>query len=198
MTTSEIHRMLRNPIYTGDFRWLGKLYHGSHASLISHATFAGVAAELITQERPATSFVATGERILELVKRAGILYKTHDPAEQRRVLDSVLSNCTFDRGSVYPTDRKPFRPVRTGERNRRMAERVGFGLWAEALAEGRMTPEPARSANERKRSWRRGWDSNPRAPYGTRRFRGAPVTTTSVPLRTGQADPKLYRERLLA
>src|SRR5881296_3783295 len=29
---------------------------------------------------------------------------------------------------------------------------------------------------------RRGWDSNPRAPYGTRRFRGAPVTTTSVPL----------------
>src|SRR5262249_40429731 len=32
--------------------------------------------------------------------------------------------------------------------------------------------------------WRRGWDSNPRAPYGTRRFRGAPVTTTSVPLRS--------------
>src|SRR5262249_11261056 len=32
-------------------------------------------------------------------------------------------------------------------------------------------------------NWRRGWDSNPRAPYGTRRFRGAPVTTTSVPLR---------------
>ena len=31
--------------------------------------------------------------------------------------------------------------------------------------------------------WRRGWDSNPRAGYPTRRFRGAPVTTTSVPLR---------------
>src|SRR3954464_10870959 len=30
--------------------------------------------------------------------------------------------------------------------------------------------------------WRRGWDSNPRAAYATRRFRGAPVTTTSVPL----------------
>ena len=36
--------------------------------------------------------------------------------------------------------------------------------------------------------WRRGWDSNPRAPYGTRRFRGAPVTTTSVPLRSCAAD----------
>jgi hypothetical protein len=31
--------------------------------------------------------------------------------------------------------------------------------------------------------WRRGWDSNPRAGYPTTRFRGAPVTTTSVPLR---------------
>jgi hypothetical protein len=33
--------------------------------------------------------------------------------------------------------------------------------------------------------WRRGRDSNPRAGYPTRRFRGAPVTTTSVPLRVG-------------
>src|SRR6476660_6573860 len=39
--------------------------------------------------------------------------------------------------------------------------------------------------------WRRGWDSNPRAPYGTRRFRGAPVTTTSVPLR--EAELQVYR-----
>ena len=31
--------------------------------------------------------------------------------------------------------------------------------------------------------WRRGRDSNPRADYSARRFRGAPVTTTSVPLR---------------
>ena len=38
-------------------------------------------------------------------------------------------------------------------------------------------------------NWRRGWDSNPRAPYGTRRFRGAPVTTTSVPLR--DANPRI-------
>jgi hypothetical protein len=36
---------------------------------------ASLAAELSALERSATSFVATGERILELVKRAGILYK---------------------------------------------------------------------------------------------------------------------------
>ena len=80
---------------------------------------ATVTAELGALERPATSFVATGEGILELVKRAGILYKTQDPAEQRRVLDSVLSNCTFDRGGVCPTYKKPFdlfaRASETGE-----------------------------------------------------------------------------------
>ena len=36
--------------------------------------------------------------------------------------------------------------------------------------------------------WRRGWDSNPRAGYPTNRFRGDPVTTTSVPLRTRQSN----------
>ncbi len=80
---------------------------------------ATVNAELSALDRPATAFVATGERTIELVKRAGILYKTKDPAEQRRVLDSVLSNCTFDRGSVCPTYKKPFdlfaRASETGE-----------------------------------------------------------------------------------
>src|SRR5438552_18763817 len=36
--------------------------------------------------------------------------------------------------------------------------------------------------------WRRGLDSNPRAGYPTRRSRGVPVTTTSVPLR--EADSR--------
>ena len=31
--------------------------------------------------------------------------------------------------------------------------------------------------------WRRGWDSNPRGSCPPTRFRGGPVTTTSVPLR---------------
>src|SRR5260221_2318755 len=44
--------------------------------------------------------------------------------------------------------------------------------------------------------FRRGWDSNPRAGYPTRRFRGAPVTTTSVPLRwrePREVDLQVYR-----
>jgi len=30
---AEIHRILQNPIYAGDFRWHGKLFHGSHKPL---------------------------------------------------------------------------------------------------------------------------------------------------------------------
>lgn len=42
MMKAEIHRILQNPIYTGDFRWHGKLFHGSHDPLISREMFAAV------------------------------------------------------------------------------------------------------------------------------------------------------------
>jgi hypothetical protein len=51
MTKSEIHRMLQNPIYTGDFRWLGKIHHGSHTPLISHDTFERVQAAWTARPR---------------------------------------------------------------------------------------------------------------------------------------------------
>jgi hypothetical protein len=54
----------------------------------------------------------------------------------------------------------------------RRAERVGRSLGTTRSTQSRQ-----------RRDWRRGWDSNPRVGYPTRRFRGAPVTTTSVPLR---------------
>jgi site-specific DNA recombinase len=55
-----------------------------------------------------TDYAATGEKILELAKNARFLYQQQDFAERRRLLDSVLSNCTFDRGSLCPTYAKPF------------------------------------------------------------------------------------------
>jgi hypothetical protein len=50
----------------------------------------------------------TNCQTLELAKRAEFLYKSHDSAEQRRLLETVLSNCTFDRGTLCPTYSKPF------------------------------------------------------------------------------------------
>ncbi len=65
-------------------------------------------AELSRLDRPTPTYVATGEKILELAKNAYFLYYQQDLAERRRLLDSVLSNCTFDRGTLCPTYIKPF------------------------------------------------------------------------------------------
>jgi hypothetical protein len=117
-----------------------------------------VTAELSALERPATSFVTTGERILELVKRAGILYKTQDPAEQRRLLESVLSNCTFDRGSVCPTYKKPFDLFVRGNENGEWwgPQRADSARWG-AMA-GSTGLEPAASAVTGQRSSQLNYD----------------------------------------
>ena len=57
---------------------------------------------------PTPAYRVTGEKTLELAKRAYSLYSQQPFAERRRLLDSVLSNCTFDRGTLYPTYIKPF------------------------------------------------------------------------------------------
>jgi hypothetical protein len=59
-------------------------------------------------ELPRPLATTTTDRILELAKKAEFLYKSQEPVEQRRLLETVLSNCTFDRGTLCPTYSKPF------------------------------------------------------------------------------------------
>jgi site-specific DNA recombinase len=42
MTKSEVHRLLRNPIYVGDFKWNGDLYRGSHEPIVTRQLFDAV------------------------------------------------------------------------------------------------------------------------------------------------------------
>jgi hypothetical protein len=67
-----------------------------------------VEAERARLERTHAPAVATAEKILELAEKAEILYKSQSPTEQRRLLETVLSNCTFDRGTLSPTYASPF------------------------------------------------------------------------------------------
>jgi hypothetical protein len=53
-------------------------------------------------------------RILELAQSAYSLYVTQSPQEQTRLVKTLLSNCTFDRGSLGPTYNKPFDLFVTG------------------------------------------------------------------------------------
>jgi site-specific DNA recombinase len=47
-------------------------------------------------------------RILELANKAYFLYLKQPPLEKAKLLRIVLSNCSVDAASVYPTYRKPF------------------------------------------------------------------------------------------
>src|SRR5262245_21153633 len=47
-------------------------------------------AERARLDGPHEAMAVTAEKILELAKRAEILYKSQDPAEQRRLLETVL------------------------------------------------------------------------------------------------------------
>ena len=58
--------------------------------------------------RPNESYTVTAEKIPELAKKAVFLYEKQDPVEQRKLLETVLSNCTFDGGTLCPTYTKPF------------------------------------------------------------------------------------------
>ena len=54
------------------------------------------------------NYYETGAQILELANRAYDLYLQQDRREQRRLLNTILSNCAFYRGTLCPTYRKPF------------------------------------------------------------------------------------------
>jgi hypothetical protein len=67
------------------------------------AELQAIDAERVRVEAPRPPMMVTAQKILELAEQAEFLYKSQDPAEQRRLLETVLSNCTFDRGTLCPT-----------------------------------------------------------------------------------------------
>jgi hypothetical protein len=72
------------------------------------AELAVIDAEKMRAEAPPRPIMVTFQKILELAKQAESLYKSQNPGEQRRLLETVLSNSPFDRGTLSPTYSKPF------------------------------------------------------------------------------------------
>jgi hypothetical protein len=52
LVKSEIHRLLRNPIYAGEFLWKGSRYKGLHTPIISMALFEKVQEVFESANRP--------------------------------------------------------------------------------------------------------------------------------------------------
>ena len=49
-----------------------------------------------------------GVRILELARNAQRLFERQEPRQKRRLLNFVLSNCSWEDGEVRATFRQPF------------------------------------------------------------------------------------------
>lgn len=54
------------------------------------------------------SYMDEGVQILELAQDAQRLFERQEPREKRRLLNFVLSNCTWENGEVIATFRQPF------------------------------------------------------------------------------------------
>ena len=54
------------------------------------------------------SYMDEGVRILELARNAQRLFERQEPRQKRRLLNFVLSNCTWEDGEVIATFRQPF------------------------------------------------------------------------------------------
>ena len=54
------------------------------------------------------SYMDEGVQLLELARNAQRLFEHQDAREKRRLLNFVLSNCTWDDGEVVATFRQPF------------------------------------------------------------------------------------------
>ena len=67
-----------------------------------------VRTEMERHEVASQAYETAGLQILELAQTAYSSYVTKNPHEQARLIKTLVSNSTFDRGSLSPTSVKPF------------------------------------------------------------------------------------------
>ena len=71
------------------------------------------------------SYMDEGVQILELARNAQRLFERQEPREKRRLLNFVLSNCTWEDGEVVATFRQPFDLLAETTASRAQAARDG-------------------------------------------------------------------------
>jgi site-specific DNA recombinase len=64
--------------------------------------------EIERQQKADESYLEEGVQLLELARNAQRLFAEQKPREKRRLLNFLLSNCTWEDGEVVATFREPF------------------------------------------------------------------------------------------
>ena len=96
--------------------------------------------EIDRHETAEQSYMDEGVQILELASNAQKLFESQEPRQKRRLLNFLLSNCSWEDGEVVATFRQPFdllaettpsQPARSKpERRFRQKLRFGSPTWA--------------------------------------------------------------------
>jgi hypothetical protein len=68
----------------------------------------GCLREIERHESAEQSYMDEGVQILELARNAQRLFERQEPRQKRRLLNFVLSNCTWEDGEMVATFRQPF------------------------------------------------------------------------------------------
>lgn len=77
-------------------------------------------------QRANRNYLEQGMEILELAQCAYSQYVRQDFSEKRRLLNCVLSNCTIDDLTLYPTYKKPFDLIVEGLKTIKKLPRLGL------------------------------------------------------------------------
>jgi site-specific DNA recombinase len=64
--------------------------------------------EIERHQQADQSYMDEGVQLLELARNAQKLFEQQEPREKRRLLNFVLSNCTWEDGGVVAAFRQPF------------------------------------------------------------------------------------------
>jgi hypothetical protein len=69
---------------------------------------AAVIRDVAAHQTANRTYIEEGVQLLELAHNAHVLFESQPPAEKRRLLDFVLSNCTWKGGELAAKYRQPF------------------------------------------------------------------------------------------
>jgi DNA invertase Pin-like site-specific DNA recombinase len=92
----------------------------------TRAAQAAIMRDLAAHQTANRSYIEEGVQLLELAQHAHVLFESQPPVEKRKLLDFVLSNCTWKGGELAAKYRQPFDALAVAAASER--QRVGGGM----------------------------------------------------------------------
>ena len=118
-------------------------FHRASVMRLQQPYLADVRRDTALHESASHDYAAKGSKILELAQTAPAQFVSQNSAEQARMLKMLLSNCSFDRGSLSVAWVKPFDLLARGSETDWLGGRDSVLLAARAARRGMTGRRPS-------------------------------------------------------